>query len=142
VPVRPDAEAIAKRYFAGIRNTKDCFFRFIAGRTHIEQVRVLEFSPLILGNWSEMVDVKGRTSAVPLLPMKTVHTPKRELIAEPFAIAVVIKVARWAMPSRVWLGWLLESHHLGMSLPFVALENSLSSSSSSTWVGRGDTLSM
>ena len=48
---------------------------------------------------SEMVDVKGCASAIPLLPVKAIHTPEHEFIPEPIPDSCFYR----ARPERVLL---------------------------------------
>src|SRR5258705_9096892 len=92
-------------------NSKNCTLRFITGCTCIEKIRVFAFPARIDCHRIEMVDMKCRATAVPLLTMKAIHATKHELVAQPILIAAVVLVTCRAMPPGVRLCWILKSDH-------------------------------
>jgi hypothetical protein len=80
VAVGPDAKTRSERHLTRIGNSQHGFLGFVTGRAGIEKIRVLALPVGIGGYRDEMVDVERCAAIIPLLTMKAVYAPKRELI--------------------------------------------------------------
>lgn len=104
-------KAFMERYFAWIGHAGNILFRQVASRTCVQQIRVLAFALGVDANWNKVLGVKGGRPTIPLFAVKAVNATKCELITKPIAITVIVEVAVWTVPSRVWSCWILKPLH-------------------------------
>src|SRR5437899_1984466 len=87
----------------------------VAGRATVKQVVVVGHPLGVERDRKEMVDLKGRCRRHPPFPLQTVDAPEGVLVAEPWAIAFVVRIAARAVATLEGCDRVLErdGHALG-----------------------------